>query len=67
MAGKRDTSHWIEAKCPICGKIFFPTPVHAYKDKRVPYARVCSWTCVLISERMKDAEAQKRKIKEERE
>lgn len=54
MAGKKDTSHWIEVVCPICGKTFFPYPGHVYKDKRAPYSRVCSWRCVLTSERLKE-------------
>lgn len=28
--------------CLRCGKEFFPTPMHVYKDHR---GRYCSWTC----------------------
>lgn len=28
--------------CEKCGKEFFPTPMHAYKDRSGYY---CSWTC----------------------
>ena len=28
--------------CPVCGKEFCPTAMHAYMDNGVPY---CSWTC----------------------
>ena len=44
----------IKRTCPVCGKIFFPTPAHVYKDKRTP-RYVCSWSCVLESERLKEA------------
>lgn len=29
-------------KCRRCGKEYFPTPMHAYKDDKGSY---CSWTC----------------------
>ena len=44
-----------EKRCPVCGKIFFPTPAHVYKDKRAGGKPVCSWSCVLESERLKEA------------
>lgn len=28
--------------CPKCGKEFFPTPEHVYKENRL---RWCSWSC----------------------
>lgn len=59
MSGKRNTYHLIEAKCPICGKTFYPTPEHAYRDKRSPYKKVCSWGCVRKSERLKEANKQR--------
>lgn len=31
-----------ETKCAICGKIFYPTELHVYKDHHGLY---CSWTC----------------------
>lgn len=42
----------IEATCPICGKKFIPAPLHVYRDKR-SMKRVCSWSCVCESERLK--------------
>lgn len=43
-----------DAKCPVCGKNFIPAPLHVYRDKRGS-KKVCSWTCVLESERLKNA------------
>lgn len=31
-----------EVHCKKCGKIFFPTPLHVYKNQMGIY---CSWTC----------------------
>lgn len=31
-------------KCPYCGKEFFPTANHIYKDKNTN-AEYCCWTC----------------------
>jgi hypothetical protein len=42
-----------EIKCPICGKIFVPAPYHAYRANHKD-ALVCSYHCVLESERRKD-------------
>ena len=44
-----------EVKCPVCEKMFIPATLHAYKDRRSPYRRVCSWHCVCESERLKEA------------
>ena len=46
-----------EYKCPVCGKHYIPAPQHAYKDRRSPYHRVCSWKCVIESERLKETSA----------
>lgn len=46
-----------EYKCPVCGKRYIPAPQHAYKDRRSPYNRVCSWKCVMESERLKATSA----------
>lgn len=32
-----------EAKCPMCGKIFIPAPLHTYKEHDIFY---CSWRCL---------------------
>lgn len=39
---KPEATNLIEHYCPHCGKIFFPTPMHVYKDSKHRY---CSWTC----------------------
>ena len=36
--------------CPVCKKSFIPAPKHIYRDKRTNH-KVCSWSCVLKSER----------------
>lgn len=54
----------LEARCGVCGRIFVPAPEHVYKDKRHPYGKVCSWSCVCASEKMK--EERRAKIKAER-
>ena len=41
-----------ELICPVCGKSFIPAPMHVYRDKRCR-KRVCSWSCVCKSERLK--------------
>ena len=48
-----------EKRCPVCGKIFFPSPAHVYKDKRSWGRLVCSWGCELESERLKEAAKRK--------
>lgn len=48
--------------CPVCGKKFLPAPAHVYKDQRSwkhKARMVCSWGCVVKSERLK-AEAKKK-------
>jgi hypothetical protein len=62
MAKKGESNMFLEKKCPVCGKIFLFTVLHAYKDKRSPYSKVCSWKCVCESERLKEA-AMKRKTR----
>lgn len=44
----------VEVKCPVCGMAFIPAPYHAYRDRR-SRKRVCSWSCVCESERLKMA------------
>lgn len=46
------TDRVYDKKCPICGKMFCPAPLHAYKVKRV---NVCSWGCVRKYEKEKEA------------
>lgn len=43
----------VEKKCPVCGKIYCPAPLHVYKaNKRM----VCSYSCVRKYEREKENE-----------
>lgn len=59
---KKYESDLRSAWCPICGKEFFPTPEHVYRDGRLKYARpVCSYHCALESERQ--AAEKKRRYK----
>lgn len=60
MAG-RPTAHLIAKECPVCGKTFFPFPEHVYKDHRNRSRNVCSYSCVLRSERLKEEAAARRK------
>ena len=60
MKKKKYPEPFKEVRCPVCGENFIPAAQHAYKDKRYPYKRVCTWHCVLESERQKEA-ARKRK------
>lgn len=46
-----------ETKCPVCGKIFVPSPEHVYHDGK---KKVCSWNCHVEAERRKEAKKQKR-------
>ena len=47
-----------EKICPICNKRFIVQPLHIYKDK---CTFVCSYTCMLESERMKPQRKNKTK------
>ena len=51
---KNEEIKYRDVKCPICGKNFIPAPLHVYRDRRNS-KRVCSWTCVCKSERLKMA------------
>ena len=42
----------VELKCGVCGKTFIPAPEHIYKSA-VDGSCVCSWHCMLESEKMK--------------
>lgn len=59
-------SSFTEIECPVCEKLFIPAYKHAYRDKRVPYKRVCSWGCVCTSERLKEEEKAERENKRKR-
>lgn len=53
-----------EKICPICKKRFIVQPLHIYKDKRKSKSKgtfVCSYTCMLESERMKPQRKNKTK------
>lgn len=40
---------FIERKCPVCGKVFFPAPYHVYK---VNDKLACSYSCVVLYRKM---------------
>ncbi len=44
---------FIESVCPICGKVFFPTPEWVYNDGKG--SKVCSYHCSLEAERRSKA------------
>lgn len=48
-----------ERKCPICQKSFIKAPLHIYKDKRSACKAeyVCSYHCMLKSEKLAEQEA----------
>ena len=48
----------VDRKCPVCGKNFIPAGLHMYRDAR-SNDLVCSWTCMLKSEHIKEAMAAK--------
>lgn len=51
-----------EKICPICKKRFIVQPLHVYKDKRKSNGTfVCSYTCMLESERIKPQRKNKTK------
>lgn len=47
-------------KCPVCGKVFAPAPRHVYKH-RVTKNLVCTWGCVMTSEREYEAQKEARR------
>ena len=47
-----------EVICPVCGKTYIRAPYHLYKDVQRRY--VCSWGCMLESERIEEAKAKAR-------
>lgn len=57
MERKKGNVFLSEHICPICGKIFFPTSLHVYRSQ--DDKPVCSWSCVLRSER--ESERKKKK------
>lgn len=46
----------VDKLCPVCGKNFIPAGLHMYRDARNNNL-VCSWTCMLESERINKAES----------
>lgn len=60
MKKKRYPDPFKELRCPVCGETFIPAAQHAYKDKRHPYKRVCTYHCVNESQRLKDAERKRK-------
>lgn len=52
---ERRREMFMENECSVCGKIFIPSSLHVYKDRRNKRKNVCSWNCVCRSERLKKA------------
>lgn len=52
-----------EKKCPICGKNFVPAPYHSYRSRGRSAALVCSYHCVLESERREEEKRQNAKAR----
>lgn len=52
-------SRELERVCPVCKKIFIPAPYHIYKVAR-GRKLVCTYTCMLKSERMHEQKARKK-------
>lgn len=56
---KKDTfenDQFLVRKCPICGKVFCPAPMHVYHlAGGANRARVCSYSCMLESQRRHEA------------
>ncbi len=50
-----------EYKCPICGKEFYTTPLHVYKDSSGK--KLCSWSCLCKYRKQYEAEIQDRRDK----
>lgn len=45
-----------EVKCPVCGKVFIPSPEHVYKvylKGYNAYKKVCSYHCMMDYRRKK--------------
>lgn len=44
-----------ETKCPICGRLFYPTQDHVYKTYvKGKLVRVCRWSCLNRLKEQKD-------------
>ena len=56
---KKQLEIFAKAKCPVCGKDFIPAAEHVYRDKR-SRKRVCTYSCMLTSEKLKAAAARKK-------
>ena len=46
----------LERECPICGKLFYPSPYHIYYDKSKNYPNVQSRICVCSYTTMRNSE-----------
>lgn len=55
----------VDKICPVCRKNFVPAGQHMYKDARTG-SLVCTWTCMLKSERLKEAQSSELKYMSER-
>ena len=53
----------LSTNCPLCGKEFFPHAEHVYKDYRKRTRNVCSYSCVLKSQRLREEEKDAREEK----
>ena len=51
---KYANSGLFEATCPVCGKVFYPSPEHVY-HMPASKARVCSYHCMVEAERRHEA------------
>ncbi len=56
-----------EKVCPVCGKLFYPTPYHTFYDKRLRYKNksdrvfVCSYSCFRFTEKTSEIKQYRKK------
>lgn len=51
-----------EAVCPVCGKVFYPTPLHAYKIRyQNNLKNVCTYHCMMQYRKEREAMIEARK------
>lgn len=50
-----------EYKCPVCGKEFYTTPLHVYKD--TSGKKLCSWSCLCEYRKQYEVGKQDRRYK----
>ena len=54
----------IGCKCPICGKLFFPTPGWVYKLGSVKGQKIyCSYKCYRVDQKKKEEKSDERRKK----